>query len=61
MSLKLVEVLVLVFAGALFVSWQMRDLRQAREQSRRDRAATQTKASTQMESSSGSPGSTGGS
>jgi hypothetical protein len=60
-SLKFVEVLVLVFAGALFFWWQSRDLRLAREKSRRDRAATQAKASTHLESSSGSPGSTGGS
>jgi hypothetical protein len=37
-SLKLVEVLVLVCAGALFVWWQMRDLRIAREQTRRQKA-----------------------
>jgi uncharacterized protein HemX len=38
-SLKLVEVLVLVCAGALFVWWQMRDLRIAREQTRMQRQA----------------------
>jgi type II secretory pathway component PulM len=40
-SLKLVEVLVLVCAGALFVWWQMRDLRIAREQTRQQRLAEQ--------------------
>jgi len=40
-SLKLVEVLVLVCAGALFVWWQMRDLRIAREQTRVQRQAEQ--------------------
>jgi hypothetical protein len=40
-SLKLVELLVLVCAGALFVWWQMRDLRIAREQTRQQRQAEQ--------------------
>jgi hypothetical protein len=40
-SLKLVEVLILVCAGALFVWWQMRDLRIAREQTRMQRQAEQ--------------------
>ncbi|MDH4478382.1 MAG: hypothetical protein QE283_00725 [Rhodoferax sp.] len=39
--LKLVEVLVLLCAGALFVVWQWRDLRKAREQTRRQREAAQ--------------------
>ncbi len=39
--LKLVEVLVLVCAGALFIGWQWRDLRQAREQTRKQREAAQ--------------------
>jgi hypothetical protein len=38
-SLKLVEVLVLLFAGALFVGWQWRDLRRAREHTRKQREA----------------------
>jgi len=38
-SLKLVEVLVLLCAGALFVGWQWRDLRIAREQTRKRREA----------------------
>jgi hypothetical protein len=36
-SLKLVEVLGLLIAGALFVGWQWRDLRRAREQTRKQR------------------------
>jgi hypothetical protein len=40
-SLKLVEVGVLVCAGVLFVWWQMRDLRIAREQTRQKRLAEQ--------------------
>ena len=40
--LKLVEVLVLVCAGALFIGWQWRDLRQAREQTRKKREAAQS-------------------
>jgi hypothetical protein len=39
--LKLVEVLVLLCAGALFFIWQWRDLRQAREQTRKKRQAEQ--------------------
>jgi len=39
--LKLVEVLVLLCAGALFIGWQWRDLRQAREQTRKQREAAQ--------------------
>ena len=39
--LKLVEVLVLVCAGALFIGWQWRDLRQAREHTRKQREAAQ--------------------
>ncbi|MBJ7421072.1 MAG: hypothetical protein JHD18_12410 [Rhodoferax sp.] len=41
MSLKLVEVGILVCAGVLFVWWQMRDLRIAREQTRQKRLAEQ--------------------
>jgi hypothetical protein len=41
--LKLVEVLVLVCAGALFIGWQWRDLRQAREQTRKQREAAQVR------------------
>ena len=37
MSLKLIEVLVLVIAGATFIGWQWYDLRRAREQTRKQR------------------------
>jgi hypothetical protein len=37
-SLKFVEVALLVCAGVLFVWWQMRDLRIAREKTRRQKA-----------------------
>ncbi len=37
MSLKLIEVLVLVIAGAMFIGWQWHDLRRAREQTRKKR------------------------
>jgi hypothetical protein len=40
-SLKVVEVVVLVCAGGLFVWWQMRDLRIARENTRQQRLAEQ--------------------
>jgi len=39
--LKVVEVVVLLCAGALFFAWQWRDLRQAREQTRKQREAAQ--------------------
>lgn len=38
-SLKLIEVLVLLCAGALFVAWQWRDLRRAREHTHKQREA----------------------
>jgi len=38
-SLKWIEVSVLVLAGAVFVWWQLRDVRQAQAQSRKDRLA----------------------
>jgi hypothetical protein len=38
--LKLVEVVVLLCAGALFFIWQWRDLQKAREHTRRQREAT---------------------
>lgn len=44
MSLKLIEVLVLLCAGALFVGWQWRDLRRAREQTRKQREAERLRA-----------------
>jgi predicted negative regulator of RcsB-dependent stress response len=39
LSLKLVEVLLLLAAGVLFAWWQFRDIRRAQEQSARERAA----------------------
>ena len=42
--LKIVEVLVLVVAGILFVGWQFRDLRRAREITRKQRDAEQDQA-----------------
>jgi hypothetical protein len=53
--LKLVEVLVLVCAGALFIGWQWRDLRQAREQTRKRREAAQGTKDRQDDSSSKGP------
>jgi hypothetical protein len=38
-SLKFVEVFILLIAGCLFVVWQMRDLRIAREKTRLAREA----------------------
>ena len=39
MNLKIVEVLVLLLAGILFVIWQFRDLRRAKEITRLKREA----------------------
>ena len=59
--LKLVEVLFLVCAGALFVWWQFRDLRQAREHSLRQREALRTIEQEKVQSGSdSSAGPTGG-
>jgi len=49
--LKIVEVLVLVVAGILFVSWQFRDLRRAREITKKQRATEQAQT---MNTSTGS-------
>jgi hypothetical protein len=38
-NLKIVEVLVLLLAGVLFVTWQFRDLRRAKEITRLKREA----------------------
>jgi len=38
-SLKFVEVLIIVCAGALFVWWQFRDLRVSRDETRKQREA----------------------
>lgn len=40
-SLKWIEVSVLVLAGGVFVWWQLRDVRQAQEQSRKKRIAAE--------------------
>jgi hypothetical protein len=40
-SLKFVEVFVLLIAAGLFVVWQMRDLRKAREKTRLARESQQ--------------------
>lgn len=39
MNLKIIEVLVLLLAGVVFVIWQFRDLRRAKEITRRQREA----------------------
>ena len=39
MLLKIVEVVVLLVAGFLFVTWQFRDLRRAKEVTRQQREA----------------------
>ena len=39
MNLKIFEVLVLLLAGVVFVIWQFRDLRRAKEITRRQREA----------------------
>ena len=39
MNLKIIEVLVLLVAGVLFVTWQFRDLRRAKEITRLKREA----------------------
>jgi len=49
--LKIIEVVVLMGAGICFVSWQFRDLRRARESTRRQREAEQRQA---MENTEGS-------
>jgi hypothetical protein len=38
-NLKIIEVLVLLLAGVVFVTWQFRDLRRAKEITRRQREA----------------------
>ncbi len=39
MNLKIIEVLVLLLAGVVFVTWQFRDLRRAKEITRLQREA----------------------
>lgn len=41
--LKLVEVLVVVAAGGLFVWWQLRDVNRAQQASRREREAREAR------------------
>jgi hypothetical protein len=43
-NLKIIEVVVLVAAGVLFVAWQFRDLRRAKEITRRRREAEKMQA-----------------
>ena len=38
-NLKIIEVVVLLIAGVLFVTWQFRDLRRARDMTRQQREA----------------------
>ena len=44
MNLKIIEVVVLVLAGVLFVTWQFRDLRRAKEITRLQREAEKRQA-----------------
>ena len=45
MNLKILEVVVLVVAGVLFVAWQFRDLQRAKELTRRLRELEKNQAS----------------
>ena len=47
MDLKIVEVVVLLVAGVLFVTWQFRDLRRAKEVTRQQREAEKHQAKQQ--------------
>ena len=47
MDLKIVEVVVLLVAGVLFVTWQFRDLRRAKEVTRQQREAEKHQATQQ--------------
>ena len=47
MDLKIVEVVVLMVAGVLFVTWQFRDLRRAKEVTRQQREAEKYQAKQQ--------------
>ena len=44
MDLKIVEVVVVLVAGVLFVTWQFRDLRRAKEITRQQREAEKLQA-----------------
>jgi hypothetical protein len=46
-DLKIVEVVVLLVAGGLFVTWQFRDLRRAKEVTRQQREAEKHQATQQ--------------
>jgi uncharacterized ion transporter superfamily protein YfcC len=46
-DLKIVEVVVLLVAGVLFVTWQFRDLRRAQEMTRQQREAEKHQATQQ--------------
>jgi len=46
-DLKIVEVVVLLIAGVLFVTWQFRDLRRAKEVTRQQREAEKHQATQQ--------------
>jgi uncharacterized ion transporter superfamily protein YfcC len=46
-DLKIVEVVVLLIAGVLFVTWQFRDLRRAKEVTRQKREAEKHQATQQ--------------
>jgi protein-S-isoprenylcysteine O-methyltransferase Ste14 len=46
-DLKIVEVVVLLVAGVLFVTWQFRDLRRAKEVTRQQREAEKYQAKQQ--------------
>jgi len=43
-NLKIIEVVVLLIAGVLFVTWQFRDLRKARDMTRQQREAEKNQA-----------------
>jgi uncharacterized membrane protein YcjF (UPF0283 family) len=43
-NLKIIEVVVLLFAGVVFVAWQFRDLRRAKEITRLKREAEKQQA-----------------
>ena len=47
MDLKIVEVVVLLIAGVLFVTWQFRDVRRAKEVTRQQREAEKHQATQQ--------------
>lgn len=51
-NLKIIEVVVLLIAGVLFVTWQFRDLRKARDMTRQQREAEKNQARLNAEPSS---------